>query len=285
MILTGRSLTKTYGHLRALHQVNISCAPGKIYGLLGANGAGKTTLFRILLGLIRPDQGEVIINSDRLKPLGGIIEKPAAYEYLSAQQNLRLFSKIQQAPADDITIAERLAVVGLSPERRDPVRNFSLGMKQRLGIAIALLNDPECLVLDEPFSGLDPIGIASLRTLIQELATEKGLSILVSSHIVDELAKVCDELIVLKEGQIVNQGATQEIISACTESYIIAGPEITRADLWDKVDVKILRQSVQVFVGVEEIGKIISALANKGIQITSCTPEISMPLLFDQETK
>lgn len=285
MILIGQSLTKTYGSLRALRDVDIACAPGKIYGLLGANGAGKTTLFRILLGLIKPDEGKVIINSDRIKPLGGIIEKPAAYEYLNAQQNLRLFSKIQKAPADKITIENKLLAVGLSPERKDPVRNFSLGMKQRLGVAIALLNDPECLVLDEPFSGLDPIGIASLRTLIQELATRQGLSVLVSSHIVDELSKVCDELIILKEGQIVNRGATQEIISSCTESYLISGPEITQTDFWKKVDAKILRQSVQVFVGAEEIGEIISELAKKEIQITSCTPEISMSKLFDTETK
>ena len=283
MILTGQSLSKAYGSLQALAGVDIACSPGKIYGLLGANGAGKTTLFRILLGLIKPDEGQVTINSDRIKPLGGIIEKPAAYEYLSAQQNLRLFSKIQGAPSDQRTIDNRLEAVGLSLDRKDPVGNFSLGMKQRLGIAIALLNDPECLVLDEPFSGLDPIGIASLRSLIQELASKQGLSVLVSSHIVDELSKVCDELIVLKSGRIVNKGATQDIISTCTESYLIAGPKITKTDLWNRYDTKILRQSVHVFVGAEEVAEIISALAKEGVSITSCTPEISMSKLFDQE--
>jgi ABC-2 type transport system ATP-binding protein len=285
VILTGHSLSKTYGSLQALKGVDIACAPGKIYGLLGANGAGKTTLFRILLGLIKPDEGQVTINSDRIKPLGGIIEKPAAYEYLSAQQNLRLFSKIQGAASDKATIEDRLVAVGLSTERKDPVRNFSLGMKQRLGIAIALLNDPECLVLDEPFSGLDPIGIASLRSLIQELAIEQGLSVLVSSHIVDELSKVCDELIVLKSGRIVNRGATQVIIATCTESYVLAGPKITETEVWKGYETKMMRQSVQVFVGAEEIAKIISALAKEEVSITSCTPEISMSKLFDQETK
>lgn len=281
MILTGQALSKSYGTLQALDGVDIACAPGKIYGLLGANGAGKTTLFRILLGLIQPDHGQVVIDSDRLKPLGGIIEKPAAYEYLNAQQNLMLFSKIQGAPSDQATIDERLAAVGLSPERKDPVRNFSLGMKQRLGIAIAMLNDPQCLVLDEPFSGLDPIGIASLRSLIQALASEQGLSVIVSSHIVDELSKLCDELIVLKSGRIVNSGPTENIISSCTESFVIAGPQINNAKLWQQYHTKKLGQSVQVFVGPAQIAQVIAGLAKEQVSITSCTPEISMDKLFD----
>jgi ABC-2 type transport system ATP-binding protein len=158
-------------------------------------------------------------------------------------------------------------------------------MKQRLGIAIALLNDPECLVLDEPFSGLDPIGIASLRTLIQELASKQGLSVLISSHIIDELSKLCDELIVLKSGMIVSRGDTQDIISACTESYIISGPEITKTDVWKRYNVLIMRQSVRVLAGAEEIAKIISELAKEEVNITSCTPEISMEKLFDQSAK
>ena len=157
-----------------------------------------------------------------------------------------------------------------------------MGMKQRLGIAIALLNDPECLVLDEPFSGLDPIGIAALRSLIQELATRKGLAVLISSHIIDELSRVCEELIVLKEGRIVRNGLTAAIMADCTQSYKITGPEIGHARLWEQYDVELFHDSVKVFVSPDKIGHLITRLSVEGVGITSCTPEVSMDALFDQ---
>src|SRR5690606_28536453 len=130
-------------------------------GLVGANGAGKTTLFKILLGLVTADSGSVSVASEGKKIVGGIIEKPALYEYLNAHDNLKVFSKMQGSPYDKNTLYTALEKVGLGLDRKDPVKNFSMGMKQRLGIAIALLNNPKCLILDEPFSGLDPLGIAA----------------------------------------------------------------------------------------------------------------------------
>ncbi|MEM8895593.1 MAG: ABC transporter ATP-binding protein [Bacteroidota bacterium] len=284
MILEGYGLSKCYGKLHALDNVNVSCEAGRIYGLLGANGAGKTTLFKILLGLIRPDSGEVVIHSKREKPLGGIIEKPAAYEYLSAHQNLRLFSRVQGAQSDQATINQQLAAVGLPVDRTDPVRNFSMGMKQRLGIAIAMLNSPECLILDEPFSGLDPLGIESLRELIQDLAASRGISVIVSSHIIDQLSKLSDELIILKSGKLVNRGITQDIISASTMSYTICGTGIGELQEWGDYQVSVSGQCAKVTTDAQGIGEVIEMITAKGLRITSCSPDIDMSRLFDPVT-
>ena len=147
MIISGLNLSKSYGKLKVLNDINISCAAGEICGLLGSNGAGKTTLFKILCKLVNPDSGAVKINAKGAKPIGAIIEKPALYDYLNAFDNLKIFASIQGAATDKKTLNESLKKVGLPLDRKDPVRNFSMGMKQRLGIAIALLNNPKCLVL------------------------------------------------------------------------------------------------------------------------------------------
>ena len=203
MIISGQNLSKSYKSIKALDDVSVACSAGEIVGVVGANGSGKSTLFKILLRVMKPDTGTVVINSKRIKPIGGIIEKPALYEYLNAYENLKIFASMQGLETNHQFFLDSLTKVGLPLNRKDPVRNFSMGMKQRLGIAIALLNKPECLVLDEPFSGLDPIGIASLNKLITSLAKEEGLAILISSHILDELNKICHRLNVLKNGKII----------------------------------------------------------------------------------
>src|SRR6187551_230708 len=213
MIISGHGLSKSYGKLKVLDNVNISCAAGEICGLLGANGAGKTTLFKILFGLVTPDAGTVKINTNSIKPIGGIIEKPALYEYLNARDNLKIFGSIQGVDTNNDFLATTLLKVGLPLDRNDPVRNFSMGMKQRLAIAIALLNNPACLVLDEPFTGLDPLGITTLRKLIIDLAEKENLAVILSSHIVEELSKMCNTLYVLKAGRIVNAGPAQKLIA------------------------------------------------------------------------
>src|SRR4051812_13601269 len=212
MIICGHDLSKSYGNLKVLDKVNISCRAGEICGLLGANGAGKTTLFKILFGLVTPDTGTVRINASSVKPIGGIIEKPALYEYLNAWDNLKIFGSIQGVDTNHEFLTTTLINIGLPVDRNDVVGNFSMGMKQRLGIAIALLNNPACLVLDEPFTGLDPLGVAALRKLIVDLAEKENLAIILSSHIIEELSKICNTLYVLKEGRIVNTGAAEKLI-------------------------------------------------------------------------
>ncbi len=283
-MITGSNLTKSYNGFKALDDINISCSAGEICGLLGANGAGKTTLFKILLGLITPNSGSFKINSKRVKPIGGIIEKPALYEYLNSYQNLKVFSKIQGAPYDRNSIIESLEKVGLPLNRKDPVRNFSMGMKQRLGIAIALLNNPECLILDEPFSGLDPVGISSLRTLIQKLAEEKKLAIIISSHIIEELSKICHTLHVIAKGKIIKAGPAHLLIQKNTNAFTICAPDIQNSVELKGFQSDIKGNCARVIISAEEVPQLIQKLAEERIYITSCTPEIDMHRLFQNPT-
>jgi ABC-2 type transport system ATP-binding protein len=281
MIIEGHDLSKSYGNRRVLNQVSIDCAAGEIAGLLGANGAGKTTLFKILFGLVTPDTGKVSINTRSNKKIGGIIEGPALYDYLNAYENLRIFGSIQGVDVSKAALQKCLSDVGLPLDRKDPVRNFSLGMKQRLGIAIALLNNPACLVLDEPFSGLDPLGVAALRKLIVDLAENNQLAIILSSHIIEELSKICNTLYVIKEGRIVNKGPAQELISKNTTTYSICANNIENAHSLKQYDVIVKGQCAHVSITAEKVPELIHQLHQEKIYITSFTPELSMEKLFE----
>lgn len=182
--------------------ISFEAKRGQIHGVVGANGTGKTTFFKILLGLIPADHGRVEMDREHPKPIGGIIEKPSVYEFLNSHENLRLFARMQGIRLGDQTIVNYLERVGLDPQRTDAVANYSMGMKQRLGIAVALLNNPNLLVLDEPFSGLDPVGIEQLKTLILNLVKNEGLTLLVSSHILTHLYEICDQLYLIRERQL-----------------------------------------------------------------------------------
>lgn len=280
MIISGQGLSKAYRDTAVLKDLSLSCDSGEICGVLGSNGAGKTTLFKILCGLIKPDAGQVKIHSNRDKPIGAIIEKPALYEYLNAYENLYLFSSIQNAPTDRESLEKMLVRVGLPLDRKDPVRNFSMGMKQRLGIAIALLNEPECLILDEPFSGLDPMGIADLRQVILTLAEKEKLAILVSSHIIDELSKICSRLYVIHNGEIKNEGPTQKLINHYTESYLICAENLGQSEELKTLDCSFRGECASVNIAPKNIALLLQKLSIEGIVVTSCTPEINMNKLF-----
>lgn len=281
MIISGNDLSKSYNQRKVLDHVSISCAAGEICGLLGANGAGKTTLFKILLGLVTPDSGTVTIRSSGNKKIGGIIEGPALYEYLNAYENLKIFGSIQGINVSKKALQQCLETVGLPLNRMDPVRNFSLGMKQRLGIAIALLNNPACLVLDEPFSGLDPLGVAALRNLIVELATQHQLAIILSSHIIEELSKICHTLYVIKEGRMVNQGAAQQLITGNTTMYTICADNIESSLALKAYEVSFKGPCAHIHITADRIPELIFQLHEEGIYISSCVPELSMEKLFE----
>ncbi len=281
MIIIGNDLSKLYGSRKVLDHVSITCKAGEICGLLGANGAGKTTLFKILFGLVTPDTGTVNIKTKSNKKIGGIIEGPALYDYLNAYDNIKIFSSIQGVNTSKSTIETCLHNVGLPLDRKDPVRNFSLGMKQRLGIAIALLNNPACLVLDEPFSGLDPLGVAALRKLIIDLAEKHQLAIILSSHIIEELSKICNTLYVIKEGKIVNKGPAQKLIAENTNSYSICAENIESSISLKSYKVHFKGQCAHVSIKAEKVPELIQQLYQEQIYITSCTPELSMEKLFE----
>lgn len=279
-MLAGNNLSKSYSSGKALDNVTINISPGQICGLLGRNGAGKTTLFKILCGLVKPDQGQVIINSKRPKPVGGIIERPGLYNFLNAHDNIKIFAGIQGAPTDKLSIDQTLLKVGLPLDRKDPVRNFSLGMKQRLGIAIALINDPECLVLDEPFSGLDPIGVASLITLIRKLAEEENIAILLSSHMMGEISKCCHFLYVIEKGEIVNSGITNDLINAHITSFSITASNLTASSTLKNYEVEMGTNDARVVCNARDIPTLLSELLKEDIQVTACTPVLTLEQLI-----
>ena len=207
-------LSKHYGKLKAVDQLSISIKKGNIYGLLGPNGSGKSTTLGMILNVINPTSGSfqwyegTHTTHQALKKIGAIIERPNFYPYMTALQNLTLICKIKQCSTENIQ--EKLELVGLWDRRHSKFKTYSLGMKQRLAIAAALVNNPELLILDEPTNGLDPEGIHQIRKLIFKIA-EGGTTILLASNLLDEVEKVCNQVIVLKNGVKFYQGPVDAI--------------------------------------------------------------------------
>jgi len=214
-ILEISGLSKRYGRIQAVNQLDLQIKKGSVFGLLGPNGSGKSTTLGILLGVTQKDSGDYKWfgeepTADSRKRIGAILESPTFYPYLSARQNLNIVSEIKNVDRD--RISEVLTQVGLIERADYPFKTFSLGMKQRLAIASALLADPELLILDEPTNGLDPQGIAEIRELIIDIA-KSGKTIILASHLLDEVQKVCTEFAVLKTGNKIFQGSVAESLS------------------------------------------------------------------------
>jgi ABC-type multidrug transport system ATPase subunit len=212
-ILTVDKLAKNYGAIKALKGVSFSVPKGSVFGILGPNGSGKTTLLGIIMSILKPSGGsyqlfdEEPVDAHR-KRIGTLLETPNFYHYLSAVQNLKINAAIKGRGEEDIE--EILQTVNLYHRKDSPFSSYSLGMKQRLAIAAALLGDPEVLVFDEPTNGLDPVGIAEIRALIKQLAL-KGKTIIMASHLLDEVEKVCSHVAILKQGTLVASGHVDEI--------------------------------------------------------------------------
>lgn len=209
-ILTIQNLSKRYGRIQALKNVSFSIQKGHVYGILGPNGSGKSTTLGIVLSVVNKTSGDYkwfdgnIQTHEALKKVGAIIERPNFYPYMTAEENLKLVCKIKSI--DYSKIGEKLDLVGLSERKNSKFSTFSLGMKQRLAIASALLNDPEILILDEPTNGLDPQGIHQIRDIIKEIASQ-GTTILLASHLLDEVEKVCSHVVVLRKGEVLYSGS------------------------------------------------------------------------------
>lgn len=219
-IIEARNLSKTFNGHKAVQQLSFSIQQGDVYGFLGENGAGKSTTIRMLLGLIYPDHGEVYIkgevfnNNHRhlLQHIGAIIERPDMYGYLSGWDNLRMFATLSKKGIPDSRLHEVLEIVGLKGRERDKVRAYSQGMKQRLGIAIALVHNPALLVLDEPTNGLDPQGIAEMRKLILHLSKDHGKTILISSHLLHEIEQIATRMLIIHKGIKMAEGSVQDLL-------------------------------------------------------------------------
>lgn len=231
-ILETKDLTKRYGGKNVVDNVNLHIAKGDIYGFIGKNGAGKTTLMRLVLGLAFPTSGEIKLfgntdlNKEREK-IGSLIEAPGLFKNCSAYENLKRFSILYGGTDEEIK--DLLKLVGLEDTGNKKAGVFSLGMKQRLGIAIALLGKPEFLVLDEPINGLDPAGIKEIRNLLLKLNKEKNITIFIASHLIDELAKIATKYGIINNGNLIEEISADELLKQCVKRVIVKVDSIDKA--------------------------------------------------------
>ena len=216
-VIETRSLTKTYGTVRALDGLSLTIPKGGVYGVLGPNGAGKSTLFRILLGLIRPSEGEAIVMGGPIgdvkasRRMGSMIETPRFPPFMTARQVLVWLSTAHGLKTDPSRVEAWLERVGLTGAADRKVRGFSVGMLQRLGVAVALITEPELIILDEPTSGMDPPGIQEMRALIRSLSDHDGITVVLASHQLLEVQRVCDRVAIINKGKLVREGTVSEL--------------------------------------------------------------------------
>ena len=220
-VLDVRHLFKSYGTIHAVNDLSFTVNRGEIYGLLGPNGSGKSTTIRVLLSLVHKDAGDISLFDEKLTPenhfirrrIGALIESPDFYGYLSAYDNLELLSRVARKNISRKTILEKIELAGLKDFAWRKVKIFSHGMKQRLGIAQTLMNDPDLIILDEPANGLDPHGIIDIRNLIRNLSRDMGITIILSSHILKEVELIADRMVVMNHGKAIMEGNVKEMIS------------------------------------------------------------------------
>lgn len=221
MLLSVSHLTKSFGSFTAVDNLSFSVREGEVYGFLGQNGAGKSTTIRMLLSLIRPSSGEIHVFGKSLSDsrerilsrIGAVVEKPDLYRYLTGYENLKLFAALSGKKISRNEIMQCLGVVGLDKRAGDKVRVYSQGMKQRLGIAVALVHNPDFIVLDEPTNGLDPQGIADVRNLIISLSRDQKKTLLVSSHLLSEMEQVADSMLIINKGKKLVEGNVKSLLN------------------------------------------------------------------------
>ncbi|GIG65027.1 ABC transporter ATP-binding protein [Phytomonospora endophytica] len=271
-------LTKRYGELVAVDEVTLTVRPGEIYGFLGPNGAGKTTTLRMLLGLVRASSGSVRLlgsapgSPGHLERVGALIEGPGFWPYLSGRDNLKVLARYAKVGASDVDRV--LDLVDLTDRAGDRYRTYSLGMKQRLGVAAALLKDPRLLILDEPTNGLDPAGMADMRALIRKLGAD-GCTVLLSSHLLSEVQQICDRVAVIAKGRIVAESTVAEL-RGDVRVKVVADPlplaaETARALLGaDKVAVE--DGALALDLEPAHAGRVNRELVTAGVNVTEIRP-------------
>lgn len=273
------NITKRYGKQTVVDKVNITIEKGRIYGLIGPNGAGKTTIMKIMAGLTLQDEGEVgffgskeELNESRSR-MSFMIEAPFLDDTMTARQNME-YVRYVRGIANEKRIDEMLAFVGLENVGKKPAGKFSLGMKQRLGLAMALLSEPEVMVLDEPVNGLDPEGIVELRLMLKKLCQEEGITIMISSHILSELAELCTDYIIINQGKIVEKLSAEELNNKCRQYIAIKTNNIseTAAVLEQSLNTTnykvVEHEEIHLFDMLEELERVSKAITDSGLIIT-----------------
>ncbi len=299
LIITVNNLCKSFGDVRAVDDLSFSVHSGEVYGFLGQNGAGKSTTIRMLLTLIKPDSGNIEIfgmnlqkhRKEILRSTGAIIEKPDLYKYLTALENLRIFGIISGVKLSTKDLIKQLDNVGLADRANSKIKTFSQGMKQRLGIAVALVHNPKLVILDEPINGLDPQGIADIRNLILRLSSEEKKTVFISSHLLSEMELIADSLLIINKGKKVVEGKMNDLINpeqtivelettdiSTTENFI-------KASSWKNNFKEIEEGRIKLEMKKDLIPEFNRQLVNAGISVISIHPKHSLEDYFLSKTK
>lgn len=278
-ILRASNISKIYGNHKALDKVSIEIKRGMVYGIIGANGAGKSTFMRTVMGLIATDEGDIELFGETgpkglqraRRKMGQSIETPALYPELTAHKNMQV--QAANGGVGDREINELLSLMNLGDTGKKKVKNFSLGMRQRLAIACTLVTNPEFLILDEPINGLDPSGIVEMREIIQRLVTERGMTVLISSHILDELSQIATHYGILHDGKLINELSKDEL-SEVTRQYIeletnSSEKAVTVLDELGIKDYAVISSTViNIYERLDDSAKINHALVHAGVEVS-----------------
>ena len=297
-VLELKNVSKSFGKRKVIDNLNLEVQEGEIYGFLGPNGSGKTTTIKMILKLISSDSGEIKVNGydttkefeKAMECIGAIVENPDLYKYMSGIDNLRLHARIRNI--DEKRIEEVLELVELKEREKDKVGKYSLGMKQRLGLALTLLHKPKVLILDEPTNGLDPAGIKKLRDILKEISHQEGVAVFVSSHILSEMQLICDKVAVLDNGKIVkvenitntdDNGETIETVEI-KANYLEKAQSIIKEEF--KIDTENEDDHINITLPADKLPQVIKELAVADVEIKAVIPrEHSLEEIFFDATK
>ena len=276
-VLQTHDLTKIFGRHTAVDHVNMNIEKGEIYGFIGRNGAGKTTLMRMVLSLAFPSSGSIELFGEKdIKKvgnrIGSLIEAPGLYKNCTARENLERFSILYGS--DRKKVPEILEFVGLAQTASKPAGKFSLGMRQRLGIAIAMLNDPELMILDEPVNGLDPEGMKEVRSMIQKLNRERGITVLISSHLLEELSKLVTRYGIINNGQLLEEISADDLEKNCTHCLRVSVDDIEKSkslltQIVPEQDIQVADGKLRLMSHLDESGEINRLLVQNGVMVRS----------------
>ena len=284
-------LTKKFGHFRALNELSLDVYSGDIYGFLGPNGAGKSTTLRIFLGLIYADSGEITFKGEKIShhkrnyinKIGALIERPDFYGNLTAYENLKILADLSGVQQAKIRVKEVLELVGLWDRKDSKVKTFSQGMKQRLGIAQAIVHKPELVILDEPTNGLDPQGQADIRQIIRTINTEDKITVIFSSHVLKEVEDICNRMIIINKGTKIKEGTVDALM---LEDELRVSLKTTQPEkmiqLLQKMDIKhqLSHNSISVWITETEIPNLVDRISGEQIQLLELKQNRSLEEYF-----
>jgi ABC-type multidrug transport system ATPase subunit len=295
VIVRATNITKTFGgEIKAVDGLSLSVEAGQVYGFLGQNGAGKSTTIRMLLTLISPSSGDIEIfglnlarhRKEILQKTGAIIERPDLYKYLTALENLQIFAKMSGVKLKEKELMQRLAIIGLAERAHSRVQTYSQGMKQRLGIAVALVHDPELIILDEPTNGLDPQGIADVRRLILHLSNDLKKTLIVSSHMLAEMEMIADSMLIIDKGKKVVEGRTSDLLNPERIQVEILTDnkehtlDVIKTTKWMESIIHSSNGNILLEIQRKNIPDLNRALVERGVNIFSIRPKHSLEDFF-----